>query len=70
MITKDGYAVVPWGERFVIIYNGFQMSDHATTDEAVEAIKKHRIKQKPKAPKGASRKTGTRSKSKAKLPLE
>jgi len=70
MITNDGYAVVPWGDRFMIIFNGFQLTDHRTQEEAIEAIKKHRIKQKPKQPKGASKKSGTRSKSKAKLPLE
>jgi hypothetical protein len=65
MITKDGYATVPWGERFVLIYNGFQLSDHKTEEEAIEALKKHQ-----KKTKGASKRTGTRSKSKAKLVLE
>lgn len=45
MITKDGYATVPWGHRFVLIWNGQQISDHATDEEAVEALKKHREKQ-------------------------
>ena len=28
MITKDGYAAVPWhGEKYVIIYNGQQIAD-------------------------------------------
>lgn len=49
MITKDGYATVPWGHRFVLICNGFQISDHATDEEAIEALKKHREQQnKPK----------------------
>lgn len=49
MITKDGYATVPLGDRFVLIYDGFQISDHKTDEEAIEALKKHREKQnKPK----------------------
>lgn len=49
MITKDGYATVPQGGRFVLIYDGFQISDHKTDEEAIEALKKHREKQnKPK----------------------
>jgi hydrogenase maturation factor len=46
MITKDGYATVPWGNRFVLIHNGFQLSDHATDAEAIEALKKHREQNK------------------------
>lgn len=65
MITKDGYATVPWGDRFVLIYNGFQISDHKTEEQAIEALKKHQ-----KKTKGASKKTGTRSKSKGKLVIE
>lgn len=61
MITKDGYATVPWGNRFVLIYNGYQLSDHKTYDEAVIALKKHR--KKTKQPK-------SKTNSKAKLPLE
>lgn len=64
MITKDGYAVVPWGDRFVIIYNGFQLSDHPNMEESMEAIKKHREKGKPKRPRGEKKPT-----SKGKLPL-
>jgi hypothetical protein len=49
MITKDGYATVPWGDRFVLIHNGFQISDHKTDADAIEALKKHREQQnKPK----------------------
>jgi hydrogenase maturation factor len=44
MITKDGYATVPWGNRFVLIHNGFQISDHKTDEQAIEALKKHREK--------------------------
>jgi hypothetical protein len=49
MITKDGYATVPWGDRFVLIYNGFQLSDHKTEEEAILALKKHREKQTKKS---------------------
>ena len=59
MITKDGYATVPWGHRFVLIHNGFQISDHKTDEEAIEALKKHREKKKPKPAKRVSKKTGT-----------
>ena len=55
MITKDGYATVPWGDRFVLIHNGFQLSDHKTDDQAIEALKKHREKNKPKTPKRKSK---------------
>ena len=65
MITKDGYATVPWGNRFVLIHNGFQISDHKTEEQAIAALKKHQ-----KKTQGASKKTGTRSKSKAKLVIE
>ena len=59
MITKDGYATVPWGDRFVLLCNGYQISDHKTDEEAIEALKKHREKNKPKPTKRASKKTGT-----------
>ena len=49
MITKDGYATVPWGDRFILIHNGFQISDHKTDEQAITALKKHREKlNKPK----------------------
>jgi hypothetical protein len=70
MLTKDGYATVPWGDRFVLIYNGEQLSDHKTDQQAIEALKKHREKNKPKPPKNASKKSGTHSKSKGKIVLE
>jgi hypothetical protein len=60
MITKDGYATVPWGDRFVLIYNGYQLSDHKTYEDAVDALKKHR-----KQTKQPKRKTT----SKGKLPI-
>jgi hypothetical protein len=69
MLTKDGYATVPWGDRFVLIYNGEQLSDHKTDQQAIEALKKHREKNKPKPPKGARKKSATRSKSKGKIDL-
>ena len=40
-ITKDGYAVVPWGKRYVIIYNGEQLTDVKTVLQAQKFIKKH-----------------------------
>ena len=61
MITKDGYAAVPWGSRFILLYNGYQLSDHKTYELCVDAMKKHRSM--TKQPK-------TKSKSKAKLKLE
>jgi hypothetical protein len=39
MITSDGYAAVPWGKRYVIIYNGEQISDVATAAQAVAYIR-------------------------------
>jgi hypothetical protein len=70
MITKDGYATVPWGNRFVLIYNGFQISDHKTDEQAIEALKKHREKNKPKPAKRATKKTVTRAKAKGRIDLE
>jgi ABC-type uncharacterized transport system ATPase component len=63
MITKDGYAAVPWGNRFVIIYNGEQIHDVASSDAAAAYIKQLQEKNKPKD----SKRTGTRSKSKGTL---
>jgi hypothetical protein len=39
VITSDGYAAVPWGKRYVIIYNGEQISDVATAAQAVSYIR-------------------------------
>ena len=39
MITSDGYAAVPWGKRYVILYNGEQISDVATAGQAVSYIR-------------------------------
>jgi hypothetical protein len=41
-ITQDNYAVVPWGKRFVIIYNGEQLTDVSTKLQAERFIKQHR----------------------------
>lgn len=40
--TKDGYAAVPWGKRFVIIYNGQQIGDVSTKLQSQKFINKHR----------------------------
>jgi len=45
MITKDGYAAVPWyGEKYVIIHNGFQIADVDSAAEAVEYIREQQKK--------------------------
>lgn len=44
--TKDGYAAVPWGKRFVIIYNGEQLVDVKTEKQAQKFIKDHRTNPK------------------------
>jgi len=62
MITKDGYATVPFGDRFMVIHNGFQLEVYDTDAEAIEGIKEHRQQNKPKSPKSASKKTATPSK--------
>ena len=49
MITKDGYAAVPWGERYVIIHNGFQIANVDTAAEAVEYIRVQQKKDKIKS---------------------
>lgn len=40
--TKDGYAAVPWEKRLVIIYNGEQLTDVSTVNQAQKFIKIHR----------------------------
>ena len=60
MITKDGYAAVQWGERYVIIHNGFQIADVDTADEAVAFIREQQTKTK----------TNKKSKSKGRLTLD
>lgn len=41
-LTDDGYMVVPWGKRLVIIHNGQQLEDVSTVRQANAFIKKHR----------------------------
>jgi hypothetical protein len=40
--TKDGYAVVPWSKRYVIIFNGEQLTDVKTILQSQKFIKQHR----------------------------
>lgn len=40
--TKDGYAAVPWGKRYVVIYNGEQLTDVKTILQAEKFVKQHR----------------------------
>lgn len=61
MITKDGYAAVPWGERYVIIYNGQQISDVATAAEAVAYIRNAQKASKSKTPAKPRRQTKKKS---------
>ncbi len=60
MITQDGYASVPWGKRFVIIYQGEQIHDVATENQAITYIRKQQKLNK----QGATKTTGTRSRRK------
>jgi len=60
MITKDGYAAVPWGERYMILYRGQQITDVETAEEAVAYIREQQRKTK----------TDKKSKSKGRLTLE
>lgn len=61
MITKDGYAAVPWyGEKYVIIHNGQQIAD---VDSAAAAVSYIRDQQKLNK-QSATKKTGTRSRKK------
>jgi hypothetical protein len=61
MITKDGYAAVPWGERYVIIYNGEQISDVATAAEAVAYIRNAQKASNSKTPTKPRRQTKRKS---------
>ena len=67
MITKDGYAAVPWGDRYVIIHNGFQIADVESADKAVEYIRAQQSKDKAKLSKAP--KTNKKTKSKGRLTL-
>lgn len=40
--TKDGYAAIPWGKKYVIIYNGEQLADVKTILQAQKFVKQHR----------------------------
>lgn len=40
--TDDGYLAVPWGKRFVVIYNGEQLIDVKTVKQAQKFIRDHR----------------------------
>jgi hypothetical protein len=71
MITKDGYAAVPWhGTRYVILYNGQQIADVATADKAVEYIRKQQKITKEKQSKSTTPRTHKKSKSKGRLTLD
>lgn len=73
MITKDGYAAVPWyGTKYVIIYNGEQIADVDSAEEAVAYIRNQQkitksktLAKTPKAPRKSRE-----SKSKGRLTLE
>jgi hypothetical protein len=73
MITKDGYAAVPWGTRYVILYNGQQLDDVATADEAVAYIRncqKNGIPPANKKPLSKTRTTNKKTKSKGRLTFD
>lgn len=72
MITKDGYAAVPWGTRYVIIYNGQQISDVATAEEAVTYIRNQQKNTKAKTPTKTTKapRKSRESKSKGRLTLD
>lgn len=40
--TSDGYATVPWGKRYVILFQGQQLEDVKTILQAQKFIKQHR----------------------------
>jgi len=40
--TSDGYAAVPWGKRYVILFQGQQLEDVKTILQAQKFIKQHR----------------------------
>lgn len=60
MITKDGYAAVPWYDtKYVILYNGQQIADVNSAAEAVAYIRNQQKNTKSKT-----------TKRRGKLPLE
>jgi len=46
MIFKGKYTTVSCGGCFMSMHNGFQLDDYDTEQQAIEALKKHREKQK------------------------
>lgn len=69
MITKDGYAAVPWyGTKYVIIYNGEQIADVDSAEEAVAYIRNAQKMSNPKTPAKTARKP--KKKSVGRLTLE
>ena len=53
MITKDGYAAVPWyGTKYVILYNGQQIADVDSAEDAVAYIRNQQKNTKRKQTKG------------------
>ena len=53
MITKDGYAAVPWyGTKYVILYNGQQIADVDSAEDAVAYIRNQQKNTKQKQTKG------------------
>lgn len=40
--TKDGYAAVPFGKEYMVIFDGKQMDVFSTPDDAYKFIKAHR----------------------------
>jgi hypothetical protein len=53
-VTKDGmWAAVPWGKKFVIIFNGEQVHVSNTLTTAKEYIQK-KVKQTPRKRKTSS----------------
>lgn len=45
-VTKDGYAVVPFGKQYIVIYGGEQLKTCRTQNSATNFIKKHRSQPK------------------------
>lgn len=70
MITKDGYAAVPWGTRYVILYNGQQISDVDTAADAVAYIRNEQKNGIQKQSQSTTPRTHKKSKSKARLTLD
>jgi hypothetical protein len=50
------YTIVPWGERVVIIHEGFQLADFQTEDEAKAFIQIHKKNPRCRIPKSSSKK--------------